>query len=124
MDDDEIYTLLHDLIFPHKAKAKAKAAEEGCCGGESKSGGADMQGSTSGGGRAQDRAADIRALLEGDAKSVTNMLDVGCAEGSIPATLGGLLGLSAENVHGCDVRAVETRPGFTFQLYSGTSHHK
>ena len=136
MNDDEIYTMLHDLIFPSKGKAKAKkaaAAAAACCAGggegaggagggagESKAGSTDMQGSTSGGGRAQDRAADIRGLLEDDAAGITTMLDVGCAEGSIPATLGGVLGLDAANVHGCDVRAVETRPGFTFKLYSGT----
>lgn len=44
---------------------------------------------------------------------VKNMLDYGCAEGAITATLGKRLGLSSENVYGADVRSISSKD-FTF----------
>lgn len=47
---------------------------------------------------------------------IDNMLDVGCSEGSITAALGQALQLDINNIHGCDVREVVDRTGFTFRL--------
>ena len=47
------------------------------------------------------------------------LLDVGCAEGSITAPLGAHFGLPKENIHGCDVRDIPHTAGMQFLVFDG-----
>ncbi|EFC43055.1 predicted protein [Naegleria gruberi] len=69
--------------------------------------------------RANNRSSKIKEILPSNAK-IRNMLDIGCSEGSITAVVGTELGLSKENIHGCDVRDIgkSYTTGFTFTLIS------
>jgi len=66
-------------------------------------------------GRSQNRVQNILKILPNYAVRSTNekkksLLDIGCSEGSITAALGSALGLSEENIHGCDIRQVVPSP--------------
>ncbi len=148
LNDDEIYSKLHEFYWKDKEKPKESQAElnSGTYGGKNFD-------------RFGDRANTIKELIEdsiqlsqgtiadgdesvGSSKkkvirrgagrkrnkkqkvtkkaTVSNLLDVGCAEGGITANVGRALGLDPKNVHGCDVREVEKEDdGFQFLLYDG-----
>jgi SAM-dependent methyltransferase len=64
--------------------------------------------------RSDSRVNDILEILPPEFKP-DNILDIGCAEGSITALLGKALNLEASNIHGCDVRNLDTFEGFCFK---------
>eukprot|EP01101_Sappina_pedata_P001839 TRINITY_DN1192_c0_g1_i1.p1 TRINITY_DN1192_c0_g1~~TRINITY_DN1192_c0_g1_i1.p1 ORF type:complete len:390 (-),score=94.22 TRINITY_DN1192_c0_g1_i1:12-1181(-) len=67
--------------------------------------------------RVQSRVRDLLDRIPKlDTIQVKSVLDLGCSEGSITAALGDGLGLSAENIHGCDVVDIpqEKREGIQF----------
>lgn len=66
-------------------------------------------------GRAQNRIRDVRKLLPLDLR-VRCLLDFGCAEGSITAQLAAAFHVPPASAHGCDVRDVRTKRGFTFTV--------
>ena len=69
--------------------------------------------------RANNRTRIIKELLPAGF-TPKNMVDIGCSEGSITAVIGRELGLSKDNIHGCDVRDIGKlfTTDFTFSLIS------
>lgn len=49
-----------------------------------------------------------------------NLLDIGCAEGSITSELGKSLGIEKENTHGCDIRDVGTEDFVFRRIVTGS----
>ncbi|KAF0971911.1 hypothetical protein FDP41_009607 [Naegleria fowleri] len=74
--------------------------------------------------RTSNRSNKIKELIPKSLK-VRNMLDIGCSEGSITQAVGHELGLTKENIHGCDVRDIGKTytNDFTFHLISEQSNH-
>lgn len=71
-------------------------------------------------GRANYRVTQVVRMLYGSNWKPRNLLDVGCAEGSITAALGKEgFNLNEEDIHGCDVRDQSTLVGFKFSFYDG-----
>jgi ubiquinone/menaquinone biosynthesis C-methylase UbiE len=72
-------------------------------------------------GRTSSRIQDIiptltKILKHADSPEVGQYLDVGCAEGGLTTAFGDALGLEPADVHGCDVLAAHSAPGFTFSV--------
>lgn len=54
-------------------------------------------------------------------QNIQHVLDIGCGDGSITRTLKQKLGLSDEQVHGCDIVPIRNEEiGFTFRLIDGS----
>ena len=122
VDDEEMYDALRSfyhgtlLLTPECAELrKRKTAKKGAEGG----------GETEDG-RANSRVKELVSLIRRHRfppplpSSPTSLLDVGCSEGSITASLASALSIAPSNAHGCDVRELPTSPLFTFRLITST----
>lgn len=70
--------------------------------------------------RTTERLGEIQKMLPPGFQP-TNILDVGCSEGSITAALGKGFRLTPSAIFGCDVRDLPgMEQGFTFTVYDGT----
>src|SRR5688500_16408830 len=76
-------------------------------------------------GRANNRVQQILRLLNfhNSKPFLKSILDVGCAEGSITRYFSEALHLPPERVHGCDIREVKTKDGFTFKKLDPMEKH-
>ncbi|KAL0476270.1 ubiG [Acrasis kona] len=90
--DTYVYQKLHDMLFKYSRKHERVGQGQG---------------------RSDNRVGEIVDLIPTDC-NVTSLVDVGCAEGSITASLGASLKIQPSNIHGCDVRNVAAQEGFTF----------
>ena len=93
-DDEKIYRSLYDYCVRHKAEMSVTQSDRDS-------------------GRSESRLSEIQAFLP-DGFNAISLVDVGCSEGNITAAVGLGLGLSKENIHGCDVRDLTVTSGFTF----------
>ena len=122
LDDEELYDALRGfyhgslLMTPEcaelrKRKTAKKGGEDGC--------GAED-------GRANSRVKELVSLIRRHRfppplpSSPASVLDVGCSEGSITASLASALSIPPSDAHGCDVRELPTSPLFTFRLITST----
>ena len=132
-DDERLYDLLHEhyhqqlLETPECAQIKQRkkaAAGRAQTDGE---GGGGEDGGAQADGRANSRVQQLTALIRQHRfppnlpASPTSLLDVGCSEGSITASLASALSIPASSAHGCDVRELPSSPLFTFSLITSDS---
>ncbi|KAL9645207.1 hypothetical protein ABK040_002408 [Willaertia magna] len=112
VDDQKIYDFLFDL-FHNKVFKSQEYLEKGDVNVTQ----LNVNSSVDVSKRINKRVNSISELIPEDFH-VESMADIGCSEGSITSLLGKQLGLSKENVHGCDVRDIGKlyTKDFTFTL--------